>query len=104
MSTPLTFYFGRITMSLRGVLFDADKLAGTWIQRAEGVCGGDARIRNTRHTIWGLVEWRQLGLADAEILRRHPDLTQADLNTAWGYYARNQQEIDQAIRDNQRAC
>ena len=26
-----------------------------------GVCGGDARIRNDRHTVAGLVEWRQLG-------------------------------------------
>ena len=73
----------------------------TWIQRTKGVCGGAARIRNTRYTIWGLVEGRQLGLPDAEILRRHPDLTQADLNTAWEYYERNREEIDQAIRANQ---
>src|SRR5262245_13155390 len=60
--------------------------ADTWIQRTKGVCGGTARIRNRRYTVWGLVEWRQLGLSDAEILKRHPDLTQADLNTAWEYY------------------
>lgn len=77
--------------------------AETWFQRTEGVCGGVARIRNTRYTIWGLVEWRQLGLPDAEILRRHPDLTQADLNTAWGYYERNREEVDQLIRANQKA-
>lgn len=70
------------------------------IQRTKGVCGGAARIRNTRYTVWGLVEWRQLGLSDAEILRRHPDLTQADLNTAWGYYERNREEVDQTIRAN----
>lgn len=77
--------------------------AEAWIQRTKGVCGGAARIRNTRYSIWGLVEWRQLGLSDAEILRRHPDLTQADLNAAWEYYKCNREEIAQAIRGNQEA-
>ncbi|MHB1425873.1 MAG: DUF433 domain-containing protein [Gemmataceae bacterium] len=103
MSTLLTFPSRKIAMSTREVLFDPNKLAETWFRRTKGVCGGAARIRNTRYTIWGLVEWRQLGLSDAEILRRHPDLTQADLNTAWGYYERNREEIDQAIRANQEA-
>lgn len=90
-------------MSLREVSFDANQRAGAGIQHTEGVCGGTARIRNTRYTIWGLVEWRQLGLTDAEILRRHPDLSQDDLNTAWDYYARNREEIDHAIRENREA-
>lgn len=77
--------------------------AGSSVQRTKGVCGGAARIRNTRYTIWGLVEWRQLGLSDAEILRRHPDLSQHDLNTAWDYYEHNREEIDQAIRANREA-
>jgi uncharacterized protein (DUF433 family) len=88
-------------MPPREVLYDANRLAGTWVMRTEGVCGGATRVRNTRYTIWGLVEWRQLGLSDAEILKRHPDLTQADLNTAWAYYECNREEVDQTIRDNQ---
>jgi uncharacterized protein (DUF433 family) len=103
MATLSEFCPRKITMTSREVLFDPAKLAETWVQRAEGVCGGAARIRNTRYTIWGLVEWRQLGLSDTEILRRHPDLTQPDLNAAWRYYERNREEIDQAIRDNQEA-
>lgn len=103
MASLLTFPSRRIAMSAREVLFDSNKLAETWIQRTEGVCGGAARLRNTRHTIWGLVEWRRLGLSDAEILKRHPDLTQADLKTAWGYYERNREEVDRAIRENQEA-
>lgn len=75
----------------------------SWVEKSPGVCGGDARIRKTRITVWGLVEWRSLGLSDAEILEHHPDLTQADLETAWEYYSRHQQEIDQAIRDNAEA-
>lgn len=103
MSMIPTFCSRKITMSPHEVRFDANKLAGTWIQQAEGVCGGAARIRNTRYTIWGLVEWRKLGLSDAEILKRHPELSQADLNTAWGYYERHSEEVEQAIRDNQEA-
>ena len=41
-----------------------------------GVCGGEACIRNTRHTVSGLVEWRQLGLTDKQILERHPEFKQ----------------------------
>ncbi len=72
----------------------------SWIEKNPGVCGGDACIRGTRHTVWGLVEWRQLGLADAEILERHPDLTQVDLDVAWRYYDDHREEIEQVIREN----
>jgi uncharacterized protein (DUF433 family) len=77
--------------------------ASSWVEKRPGVCGGDARIRMTRITVWGIVEWRSLGLSDAEILQHHPDLTQADLEAAWEYYDQNQEEIDQAIRENAEA-
>jgi Protein of unknown function (DUF433) len=54
-------------------------------------------LRDTRHTVWGLVEWRRLGLTDEQILQRHPDLTQGDLNAAWEYYQKNPDEIEQAL-------
>jgi uncharacterized protein (DUF433 family) len=68
------------------------------IQKDPGVCGGEARIRNTRHTVAGLVQWRKLGLTDARILEHHPDLTEADLEAAWSYYRQHVEEIDEAIR------
>jgi uncharacterized protein (DUF433 family) len=67
------------------------------------VCGGDACIRDTRLTVWGLVEWRQLGLSDEEVLQRVSGLTPADLEAAWDYYGRNREEIEQAIRENEEA-
>ncbi len=70
----------------------------TWISRTPDVCDGDACIRDTRHTVAGLVEWKQLGLADARILEHHPDLTPADLEAAWDYYEQHREEIDEAIR------
>jgi uncharacterized protein (DUF433 family) len=68
------------------------------IQTSAGVCGGEPCVRNTRHTVAGLVEWKQQGLTDACILEHHPDLTLADLAVAWAYYANHRAEIDQAIK------
>lgn len=70
----------------------------TWIEKSEGVCGGEARIRTTRHTVAGIVQWRNLGLTDEEILRHHPDLTKLDLAAAFEYYRTNKGEIDHAIK------
>jgi uncharacterized protein (DUF433 family) len=75
----------------------------SWISKTPGVCGGDACIRKTRHTVWGLVEWRRLGLSDVEILERHPDLTPADLDVAWEYAEQHRGEMEQAIRENDEA-
>jgi len=75
----------------------------TWIQKTPDVCGGDACIRNTRITVWGLVEWKKRGLGEQEILERIQGLTQADLEVAWEYYDRNRKEIEQAIRENEEA-
>jgi uncharacterized protein (DUF433 family) len=75
----------------------------SWVEKNPGVCGGDACIRNTRHTVAGLVEWRRLGLSDTRILEHHPDLTQADLNAAWAYFDANREEIDRAIREDEEA-
>jgi uncharacterized protein (DUF433 family) len=75
----------------------------SWVQKNAGVSGGDACIRNRRIIVWGLVEWRSLGLSDPEILQHLPDVTQADLDTAWESYSQHQDEIDEAIRDNAQA-
>jgi uncharacterized protein (DUF433 family) len=72
----------------------------SWIEKTPDVCGGEACIRRTRHTVSGLVEWRKLGLSDRRILEKHPDLSQADLDVAWAYFAAHPGEIDEAIRAN----
>ena len=81
----------------------AARQSASWIQKTPGVCGGDACIRDTRITVWGLVQRRKHGLADAEVLRRVPSLTPADLEVAWDYYQSNRDEIEQAIRENEEA-
>ena len=73
----------------------------SWIQKTPGVCGGDACVRNTRIAVWMLVESRLLGMSDERIRNDFdPPLTQADLDTAWEYYAQHRQEIEQALREN----
>ena len=72
----------------------SEKRLGLWRQ---------ATVRNTRHTGAGLVEWKRQGLTDARILEHPPDVTQADLEAAWAYYATHREEIEQAIKEAEEA-
>jgi uncharacterized protein (DUF433 family) len=67
------------------------------IQTTPGVCGGHARIRNTRIPVWTLVAYRQQGAPDTELLTNYPGLTPADLSAAWDYYQQHRPEIDREI-------
>jgi len=71
------------------------------ITKTPNVCGGRACIRGTRITVWGLVAYRRLGLADAEILRAVQGLTLADLRAGLEYAAAHAEEIDRDIRENE---
>jgi uncharacterized protein (DUF433 family) len=76
-------------------------LAASGIQKRPNICGGAACIRDTRITVWGLAASRQLGLDDAEIMRRIHGLTPDDLIAAWTYCDEHAEEIDFAIRENE---
>ena len=78
-------------------------LSPGFVKKTPGVCGGEACIRDTRVTVWGLVERRRLGLTDEEIIDRLPALTPADLALAWDYYDANRDEIDRVILQNENA-
>lgn len=67
------------------------------IQTTPGVCGGQARIRNTRIPVWTLVAYRKLGAPDEELLANYPGLTAADLDAAWDYYEQNCEQVDREI-------
>ena len=73
------------------------------IQKTPGVCGGRARVGDTRIPVWGLVEYRKAGVSDARLLEFYPTLTQADLAEAWWYYAENRAEIERDIREQDEA-
>jgi uncharacterized protein (DUF433 family) len=81
----------------------AGEQAGDRIVRTPDVCGGDARVKGTRLSVWGLEEWRRLGWSDAQILDAYPQLKPEDLAAAWAYVAQHPEEIEGAIRENQGA-
>ncbi|RUS95879.1 hypothetical protein DSM106972_088920 [Dulcicalothrix desertica PCC 7102] len=71
------------------------------IQKTPGVCGGHACIRSTRIPVWTLVSFHQQGADNTELLRNFPGLTLEDLNSAWAYYNRHQDEINSIIASYQ---
>ena len=75
------------------------KLQTKAVQKTPGICGGDARIRNTRIPVWTLVSLRQQGADNTELLRNYPGLIQSDLESAWAYYTQHSEEIERAIAD-----
>jgi uncharacterized protein (DUF433 family) len=70
------------------------------IQITPGICGGQARIRNTRIPVWTLVAYHQQGTPDDELLHNYPGLTPTDLSAAWDYYQQNYEAIDRLIAED----
>ncbi|WP_081748057.1 DUF433 domain-containing protein [Leptolyngbya sp. PCC 6406] len=73
------------------------------IEKTPGICGSEARIAKTRIPAWVLVQARNLGSRDAEILQNYPTLTAIDLTNAWLYAAAHPREIEAAILANETA-
>jgi len=68
------------------------------------VMGGDACIRNTRIAVWTLVDYKQQGLSDTQLLEAFPGLNAADLIAAWDFYAAHTQEVDAQKRRHEDAA
>ncbi len=88
---------------LQAIQLLAQSLGNYWqgIEKTPGVCGGDARIAETRIPIWSLVNYRHLGANDVRILQDFPHLSAADLANAWAYADANSEEIEAAIARNE---
>lgn len=65
------------------------------------VNGGEPCIIGTRIPVWVLVQSRNLGMSEADILRSYPSLCADELENAWAYYQVHRAEIDQQIADNE---
>ena len=76
-------------------------VTASWISKKPDRCGGEACVRDTRITVWGLIAYRRLGMSDAEIIHAVQGLTAADLEAAGEYAAAHPSEIDEAIRANE---
>lgn len=73
------------------------------IESTPGVSGGDPCIVRTRIPVWLLVEAKQAGSSESDILRAYPALRAEDLTNAWTYYLARKEEIDQQIAENEMA-
>ncbi|MBR8832209.1 MAG: hypothetical protein N5P05_000730 [Chroococcopsis gigantea SAG 12.99] len=83
----------------------AQSLGETWpgIDKTDGICGGEARIINTRIPVWVLIEAGRLGYSEADILSSYPGITIADLSNVRFYAQAHCEEIELAIKRNQAA-
>ena len=81
----------------------AQSLGNPWrgVEKTLGVCGGDACIALTRIPVWVLVNARNLGISNAELLQDYPTLSATDLDNAWFYATVFSEEIATAIRENE---
>jgi uncharacterized protein (DUF433 family) len=57
----------------------------------------------TRIPVWVLVQARQLGASEADLLRDYPTLRAEDLANAWAYARAHREEIKQQIAENEAA-
>jgi uncharacterized protein (DUF433 family) len=73
------------------------------IESSPGVAGGAACIARTRIPVWLLVQAKQSGSSEADILRSFPSLTAEDLTHAWAYHRANSHIIDRDIAENEMA-
>ncbi|CBN55840.1 MULTISPECIES: DUF433 domain-containing protein [Kamptonema] len=82
----------------------SQSLSNSWpgIEKTRGVIGGDACIRQTRIPVWLLVSYRRLGASESELLYAYPSLNAEDLVNAWGYAEVYPDEIEIAIRENEK--
>lgn len=73
------------------------------IEMTDGVAGGVACVLRTRIPVWLLVQARQLGMSEADLLRSYPTLTAQDLANAWAYYHSHRAEVDREIGEQEAA-
>jgi uncharacterized protein (DUF433 family) len=73
------------------------------IDSIPSVCGGEPCIVRTRIPVWMLVQARDLGTSEADLLRCYPTLRAEDLANAWAYFRSHRKEIEQQIRENEAA-
>lgn len=73
------------------------------VDSISGVCGGEPCIVRIRIPVWVLVQARNSGTSEADLLRCYPTLRAEDLANAWAYFRAHRQEIEQQIRENEAA-
>jgi uncharacterized protein (DUF433 family) len=63
------------------------------------ISSGSAKIANTQIAVWELVNAKQLGCSNGDLLDIYPQLTAADLATAWAYADAHYDEISLILQE-----
>jgi uncharacterized protein (DUF433 family) len=71
------------------------------IESRPDINGGEPRIVRTRIPVWVLVQARQLGASEADLLRDYPALRAEDLTSAWAYARAHRHDIVQQIAEHE---
>jgi uncharacterized protein (DUF433 family) len=71
------------------------------IVKTPEVCGGSARVVGTRIPVWQLVEARDSGVSEAQLLLDFPTLKAVHLAEAWEYARLHPDEIATEIHENE---
>ena len=71
------------------------------IRKTPGICGGAARIRDTRIPVWTIITYQQQGATNSELLHNYPGITLQDIQAVENYYQLNREEIDRWIAENE---
>ncbi len=72
------------------------------ISKTIGVCDGDACISGTRIPVWLIVNAYRLGISETQLLYDYPTLSAIDLGNVWMYFNANSDEIETAIKENEK--
>ncbi len=94
MNTKLVESLAQVSESLAPdeYILLQEKLKSRTIQKTIGVCGGHARVRNTRIPVWTIISLQQQGADTPELLRNFPSLTPDDLSNVQSYYSSSHRE------------
>lgn len=86
-------------VQLLAELLEYFNISGVGITHTPGVCGGRACIRDTRIPVWTIVEAKQMGATDLELLQSFQGLTAEDITNAIRYYHGHKDEIEADLKD-----
>lgn len=72
------------------------------VTKTPEVCGGRARIEETRIRVYNVVFLHKEGASDEKIREAYPGLTRAQIHAALAYYYDNREEIDTELGEDER--
>jgi len=71
-----------------------------YIEKRQGVCGGEPVIAGTRISVGLIVEMERAGHSADEMVALYPHITHAQIYDALSYYYDHKEEIEKMINEN----